>query len=90
MQVDPAWVQEPPPFQDALVAIADRLRRLATEILHQASAFGEALGARLEFVKLVARASVMREMIREKTRPPEAVHVGAVEDRPATGPATSP
>ena len=68
-----------------LVAIADRLRRLATEILHQASAFGKMLGARLEFVKLVAAASVMREMIREKSRPPETVHVGAVEDAQRQG-----
>ena len=85
MQVDPASVQEPPPFHDRWLQSPTACVALQPEILHQASAFGETLGAGLEFVKLVAAASVMREMIREKTRPPEAVHVGAGEDAQRQG-----
>ena len=64
----------------ALVAIADGLRRLAAEMLHQAAALEEMFGARFEFVKLVAAAAVMREMVGEELRPAEAVHVLAAEE----------
>ena len=59
----------------ALVAVADRLGRLAAEMLHQAAAVGQQSGAGLEFIEFVARAAVMSEMGGEKDRTPERVKI---------------
>ena len=74
----------------ALVAIADRLRRLAAEMLHHAAALRQHAGAGLEFIEFVARAAVMGEMAGEEHRAAQRVEVVGGEIARAPAPEASP